>query len=132
MSQNAAGVTGNLKGSALPYTPKVQIVADGQYEWPLTSAYNGFVGASVTYHSVSNATFVTTSAPAPLFRLTDYAVLDLRAGVATTDGRWRLTAFARNATNAYYQTTVLSSTDSVARLAGLPLVVGATLSWRYH
>ena len=132
VGQNAQGVTGNLKGSNLPYTPRVQLVADGQYEFPLTNDFKGFVGASLTHHSTSNATFVTASAPAPLFKLNDYTVLDFRAGVATADGRWRVTGFVRNATNEYYQTTVVSTSDGISRLAGLPLVAGVTLSWRYH
>ena len=132
VSQNAAGVTGDLKGSELPYTPKEQVVADGQYEFPLNDRYKGFLGSSLTYHGVSNATFNSVAAPAPEFKLKPYTVVDLRGGVGTQDGAWRLTGFIRNLSNEYLVTTVIPSNDSVARLAGPPKIFGVTLSYRYH
>ena len=107
-------------------------MADGQYLWPLTSALNAFVGASLTYHGAANATFNSTGAPAPDFRLKAYSVLDLRGGVATPDGLWRATAFAHNVTNEYYWTTVEQTTDTLYRTAGLPLSFGVTLSHRWR
>ena len=132
VSQNAAGVTGDLKGSELPYTPKEQVVADGQYEFPLNDRYKAFLGSSLTYHGVSNATFNSTASPAPEFKLKPYTVVDLRAGVGTQDGAWRLTGFIRNLSNEYLVTTVIPSNDSVARLAGPPKIYGLTLSYRYR
>ena len=132
VSQNAAGVTGDLKGSELPYTPKEQVVADGQYEFPLNDRYKAFLGSSLTYHGVSNATFNSAAAPAPEFKLKPYTVVDLRGGVGEQDGAWRLTGFIRNLSNEYLVTTVIPSNDSIARLAGPPKIFGVTLSYRYH
>ncbi len=81
---------------------------------------------------MSNATFSSAAAPAPEFKLKPYTVVDLRGGVGTQDGAWRLTGFVRNLSNEYLVTTVIPSNDSVARLAGPPKIFGVTLSYRYH
>ncbi len=128
---NGEGVFGNFAGSTLPYTPKVQVVADGQYQHPVTDWLNAFVGASATYHSGSNATFDTAAAPAPDFRLKNYTLVDLRGGIATADGRYRVSLFARNVGNELYVLTVNQTTDTRYRTAGLPQVYGVTLSYRW-
>ncbi len=129
---NDEGVYGNFKGSALPFTPKVQVVADGQYQHALLSGVDGMLGASLTIHSTSSTTFNTASAPAPDFKLPAYSLLDLRAGLLSQDGRWRLSLFAHNVTNKYYWMSVGQVTDLRTRLAGMPLTYGINLGWRWR
>ena len=57
--------------------------------------------------------------------------MDLRGGVATADGRYRLSLFARNVCDEFYVTTVNQTTDTRYRSAGLPQVYGVTLSYRW-
>jgi iron complex outermembrane recepter protein len=128
---NGSGNFGNFKGSQLPDTPKVELVADGQYERPVNDAINAFVGASVTYHDQSNATFSTATAPAPLGVLPAYTLVDLRAGIAARDGAWRLSVFGKNITNQFYIVTSGIVGDVYVRSAGLPSVYGVSLSYRW-
>ena len=128
---NGEGAFGNFLGSQIPYTPKVEVIADGEYQRPVLDWLNAFIGASATYHSAAQATFSTASAPAPDFKLKSYTLVDLRGGVATADGRYRLSLFARNVGDEFYVTTVNQTTDTRYRSAGIPQVYGVTLSYRW-
>lgn len=101
ISLTIPGTGGDFKRSVLPYTPKVQIVADGRYELPAFEGIKAFIGASVVYHSKSNATFTTSAAPAPGYDIRDYTLLDFRAGIADPGGAWRLSAFGQNITTSF-------------------------------
>ena len=129
---NAQGAYGDFKGSQLPYTPKYELLASGQYEWPLSEQLNAFVGGSVVYHSSSSATFATASAPAPRFALNAYTLVDLQAGIGAPDGTWRLTAFGSNVTNELYATTVKKNADGmIYRTVGLPETYGLKLAYHW-
>ena len=129
---NEAGAFGDIEGSQLPNTPRVSIAADGQYERPITGALDAFFGSSLTYHSKTNSTFDTPSAPAPTFALKSYTILDLRAGIAASDGSWRLSVFAKNVTNTFYVLDVFNNVDTLYRDAGMPATYGISLNvkWR--
>lgn len=126
---NSLGGFGNYRGSRIPYTPRFQAVADGQYQWRLNGKLNAMIGASITHHSGSNATFSTASVPAPLGELNAYTLLDLRAAISSSDDRWRVSVFGKNVTNEFYATTVTRYADVFTRLAGSPSVYGVTLSY---
>ncbi len=83
---NQQGLFGNFKGSPLPFSPELSAAADGQYTWLVSSDFNAFVGAAVTYHGADNTTFHNSSLPAPDFKIKPYALLDLRAGIGPEDG----------------------------------------------
>lgn len=125
---NAAGVLADYRGSVFPNTPKVQIVSDVQYNFPIISdRLSGFVGGGLTYTSVQGATFGSD----PLFRMRPYALLDLRAGIEGKDGAWRASAWARNITNAYYWIGVVEASDDIYRQAGRPATYGLSFSFRF-
>jgi iron complex outermembrane recepter protein len=125
---NQEGIAGDFKGSQLPYTPKISLTGDAQYEWTAFRGMNAFVGSSVTYRSSSNTSFSVSSAPAPDFELPPYATLDLRVGLAGSDDKWRVTVFGRNITNRYYWNFVFAQNDTIGRQAGPPTVYGITVS----
>lgn len=128
---NAAGYTGNFKGSPLPYTPKFSANVDAQYSFPLSGDLNGFFGGTLTYQSSQNTTFHNASLPATDFNIDKYALLDLRAGVSSEDGRWRVTAFGRNVTNKSYVSAVSTYLDTLIRYRGKPAVYGMSVAYRY-
>jgi iron complex outermembrane receptor protein len=125
---NQEGVSGDFKGSQLPYTPKFSLTGDALYEWAAFGDANAFVGSSVTYRSTSNTSFAIPSAPAPDFNLPAYATLGVRFGLAGSDDRWRVTVFGRNITNRYYWNFVYSQNDTIGRQAGPPTIYGVTVS----
>ena len=53
-----------------------------------------------------------------------------RAGVASSDGRWRLGLYGKNLTDEYYWNNVVSSSDAVARFAARPATYGVDFSFR--
>lgn len=128
---NAAGYTGNFKGSELPYTPNFSANVNAQYEFPVSPALNAFVGGTAVYQGKQNTTFTNASLPATDFEISSYTTIDLRAGITTADKRWRLTVYGQNVTNKSYVTAVSTFLDTLIRYRGKPAVYGASFAYRY-
>jgi iron complex outermembrane receptor protein len=128
---NAAGYTGNFKGSELPYTPKFSANIDAQYSVPVSDTLEAFLGGGLTYQSKQNTTFHNSSLPADDFFIDGYALLDVRAGVSSSDGRWRASLYGRNITNKSYVTAISTYLDTLIRYRGKPTVYGLSLSYKY-
>jgi outer membrane receptor protein involved in Fe transport len=127
INYNLLGVKSDFGGEAFPYTPKWEVVADAEYKFPISERLTAFCGGTITYHSATVAGFAAT----PYLNIDAYTLIDLRAGVQTNDGRWKLVAFGDNVTDEYYWTNVARISDTIRRLAGMPPTFGARLSWRY-
>lgn len=128
---NAAGYTGNFKGSGLPYTPKFSGNLDTQYSFPLNDSLGAFVGGGLTYQSKQNTSFYNSSLLADDFFIKGYALVDVRAGLTGSDNRWRLTAFGRNIGNKSYVTAVSTYLDTLIRYRGKPTVYGISAAFNY-
>ena len=128
---NAAGYTGDFKGSELPYTPKFSGNADFQYSFPVSGDLKAFVGGTLTYQGKQNATFTTPTLPAVDFVIPGYATVDARLGVASDDDRWRVSLYGRNLTNKSYITGVSTFLDTRIRYRGKPVVYGLSLAYKY-
>lgn len=128
---NAAGYTGNFKGSELPFTPKFSANFDAQYTMPVSDTWNAFVGGGVTYQSKQNTTFHNAALPADEFQIDGYALVDVRAGVSSQDGRWRLTAYGHNVGNKSYVTAISTYLDTLLRYRGKPAIYGLSVAYRY-
>ncbi|VVT10511.1 TonB-dependent receptor [Erythrobacter sp. EC-HK427] len=128
---NAAGYTGDFAGSELPYTPDFSATFDAQYEFPVSSSMNAFLGGTLVYQGEQNASFVTPLLPADDFVIESRTLLGLRAGLATDDDRWRFTLFGENVTNESYTTAVSTFLDTLIRYRGAPSTYGASISYRY-
>ncbi len=128
---NAAGYTGNFKGSDLPYTPKFSANIDAEYSVPVSGDLEAFLGGGLTYQSKQNTTFHNASLPADDFYIDGYALLDVRAGVSSTDGRWRASIYGRNITNKSYVTAISTYLDTLIRYRGKPSVYGLSISYKY-
>ncbi|GGE22564.1 TonB-dependent receptor [Polymorphobacter glacialis] len=118
------GLTTDFAGSAFPYSPRWQAVADATYDWSVGADRRAFVGGNITHHSTTNASLGDD----PELRLQPYVTLDLRAGLRTADGRWSLSAFGRNVTNVYYWNNMFRFVDTRIRIAARPATYGLTLS----
>jgi iron complex outermembrane recepter protein len=117
----------NFKGEQLPNAPRAQISGDAEYDFPVVSGLDGFVGTSVSYRGSTYAAFGDN----PQFHIPDYTLLDFRAGVQSNDGHWRAEVFGKNVTNAYYLTNIFHAIDTLNRYAGLPTTYGVTLHYKY-
>lgn len=117
-------------GSRIPFTPAVTFVGDGEYQHPISSRFDAFVGAGVTYHSDDSASLHTSQVAAPDFRLKPYTLVDLRAGFQPTNGSWRATLWVRNASDVLRVGTVFRTSDDYFRYQDRPRTIG--LSFRYN
>lgn len=117
----------DFKGSSFPYTPKWQLNGDIGYDRDITANLNAFVGASATYRSSTYGDF----RPDPRVALKAYTLIDLRAGIGSTDKSWQLSLYARNITNEYYWVTVTRRNDAIVKFTGMPATVGAELALRF-
>jgi len=121
---NAANDQGNYRGSELPYTPKLTMNGTADYTWSLNTKLDATVRATWSHRSRSNASLGDPS----LYRINSYDLIDLRAGIATPDGKYRLEFWGQNVTNKYYWSNVVYSFDTIVRYAELPVTYGATLT----
>lgn len=122
------GVLRNFGGQPFPLTSKFQGDADLAYEHPVSARVDAFVGANLNYQSRTNGGLGQLD----LLKIDAYALLDLRAGIKSADGGWRLSIWGRNVTNRYYWTLAEHIADTTVRYTGKPVTYGATLSFRFN
>ncbi len=135
----------NLKGEPFPSTPRWSLNADAQYNFAINDSLSGYVGLDARYQSKSQGEFGSYEAlaagyvsptpparPGTLSTVDDaYAVLDLRAGVTSNNGHWRVEFFGKNVTNTYYWTNARVTAESAVRFAGMPDTWGVRLGYKY-
>lgn len=123
----AFGVPADFEGRKFPYTPEWQVNSDIQYTQPVSDDVDGFIGGSFTYRSKTSGDFV----PDSRLDIDAYGLLDLRAGVESSDGRWRVMAYASNVFDTYYWQTSTRRGDTVIRFAGMPRTFGVTVGAKF-
>ncbi|MEN2792204.1 TonB-dependent receptor [Sphingomonas oligophenolica] len=121
------GNSANFAGDPFPYTPKWQVVLDGEYRFPLTSTMQAVLGANANYRTKTTAGFGGSN----LLDIDAYWLVDARAGIDFDQGKYRVQIFGRNITNQYYWNNVSRSLDNVRRYAGMPATYGVQFSVRY-
>ena len=124
---NAIGVLANYDHTQVPYTPKLALSGNANYEHPINDRLIGFAGAQVTYRSTSTAAIGSPQG----YEIPSYVTLDLQAGVSTADDKWRVFLWGKNVTNRFYLTNVYQSEDAIIRYTGMPATYGVTVSYRY-
>lgn len=128
VNYNPEGVLANLGGEAFPNTPKFQLVADVNYRWPINQALGGFVGGGVTHQDKTNSQLGELKS----LDVKAYSLVDLRAGIESLNGTWRLSAWGRNVGDTYYWTAANRNLDTIVRFAGRPATYGLSLSYRFQ
>ncbi len=124
----------NLAGEAFPNTPRWATGFDGQYNWRVSSRLDAYAGVDVRYQSSSQGAFGAQSAIQagyPSFIIDSYTLVDLRAGLSSSDKRWSLEAYGTNVGNTYYWTQVARPAEAVVRFAGQPAIYGVRLRFTY-
>ncbi len=121
------GVASDFNGNAFPFTPKWQLVFDSNYRFPVSERTNVVLGANASYRSSTVSGFGGNS----LLDIDAYWLVDARAGLEFSGGKYRIQAFGKNITNQYYWTNATRSVDNVRRYAGMPVTYGVQVSVRY-
>ncbi|HOA49226.1 MAG TPA: TonB-dependent receptor [Novosphingobium sp.] len=122
------GVLKSFVGEAFPYSPEWQANANIEYKWNVSSDWSAFVGGNIAYHGKTNGAFGQIKS----YEIKDYTLVDLRAGVESDSGRYRLFAWGTNVFNEYYWMTAARNFDSDARNMGQPARYGVTFSYRFN
>ncbi|KQX23550.1 MULTISPECIES: TonB-dependent receptor [unclassified Sphingomonas] len=131
--QTVDGVLQDQSGSPFNFTPKYSVNGDINYERPVSSSLNGFVGVNVSYRSSTSAVF-TPPTPQPNlepFDIKDYMLVDGQLGVEDADGRWKAFIWGKNIFNKYYWTNVIRVSEVIVRFPGMPATYGATVSFKF-
>lgn len=127
-TSGALGVYEDMHGEVLPFTPKVQLTGDAEYDMSLNPELSGFVGGHATYQSLSYGGLGEET----IMRIDGYSDFDLRVGVKAADGRWSVSAFVNNVADHYSWNSVGSgSTEVFTRYANLPRIFGIRVTGWY-
>lgn len=124
---DALGNYRNLAGTAFPYAPNWESDMDVSYRHAITDRFDGFIGATANYHG---KTFAGVGAD-PIESISPYVTLDMRGGIETLDGHYRVMLWGKNITNKYYWTNVFQYENAISRFVGDPMTYGITFSYRY-
>jgi iron complex outermembrane receptor protein len=127
VTQDPYGRIVDIQGEASPDTPKWQFVGDSEYGHPLNQSLSAFVGGSVSYRTSSYAAFGENAE----FKMPGYSLVDLRTGVESRNGKWRVQVWGRNVLNKYYVLNVSRFIDTVASSAGMPATFGISVHVRF-
>lgn len=127
MGYDSLGTLTDLSGTPFPFSPEWHVTSNVDYEFPLTDTYTGFVGASLTYEDDTSAGI---GAP-DILAIDSYTLLDLRAGVETSDGRYRLMLWGKNVTDEYYWGNAMLTYDTIVRFPYKPATYGVDFSIRF-
>ncbi|MCT2401200.1 TonB-dependent receptor [Novosphingobium mangrovi (ex Huang et al. 2023)] len=125
---NAGGVEDDFAGALVPFSPKYQASVSADYDFPVSDRVDAFLGGSLKYRSKANSVVGFSE---PTYEIPNYALIDLRAGIHSSDDTWRFQIWGKNITNKYYWTNVVASYETLTRYPGMPATYGATISYRY-
>lgn len=132
---DAFGQTANFANQKFPFAPKLTLIADGEYKFPVSGGADAYFGASLTYNSKTSSALANSNTQFlvrdPRFDMRSYGLVDLRAGVDVPGSKVRFGVYVRNVGNVYYWTNVQDNLASIARFAGMPRTYGMQVSWRY-
>lgn len=121
------GVNIDIKGYGFPSTPKWQATAGIDYRFDNGSKIQPYAGVNIRYNSRTPRTFGGGAE----FTSRSYALVDVRAGIETPDGKWRAELWGRNIFDKLYFVSITHISDSVARTTGDPATFGITISKQF-
>jgi iron complex outermembrane receptor protein len=143
--QNAANPTCDMTGHALSLVPRWAFAVGGEYRQRLPwipaielpflkkpiSDFVGVVGADFTYQT----SFYSGADDSIYSKINGYGLLNLHAGITTSDDSWYLTAWIHNALDQHYFTTLSAATTPGAGIiggsVGQPLMAGLTIGAKF-
>jgi len=124
-------VTAPFAGVRLPFAPKFQYSVRADYDFPVSQTLNAFAGVGVNGQTQSIGILTVSATDREVYRLNARAIVNVNAGVHSSDGRWSISGWAKNLFNKYYWTNTVQSSDVVIRYAGRPVEYGVTLGIKY-
>ncbi len=114
------------KGHSFNLSPKWTSVSDAELRLPVSSNAEAFVGATVTYNSVTWSDLAHSDS----VKVDPFTLLDLRAGLSFDSGL-DLMVWGKNVTNKYYWGLGYGQGDSTVRYAYMPVTYGITVRFKH-
>src|SRR5690606_6570722 len=117
------------KGDRITFIPKHKAAISGNYQFPLTGAYEGFVRGDVSYVGPSFSTLNPTDTYA--MKNPAYTLLNLRGGVINDAGDWEASLYVNNLLNGVAIVRLTnSSTPPVggSAVSAMPRTIGLSLT----
>ncbi len=124
LTSDTPPLAGGFDGDRLPFVPKVSFSLNTDYEWKLSNSTTAYVGGTIAYTGSQRDNFNVSDivgvdpvtgdfifAFTPQRRISDYAIIDLRAGVEFD--RFTLEAYVKNLTNTEGVNSLTVLTDDV-------------------
>lgn len=121
------GVVQSFVGESFPYAPFWQANGSADYTTDIGHGMSAFMGGSISYQGKSNGQLGKAS----VYDIPAYTLVDLRAGVSTAGGAYRLSIWGTNVFNTFNVTRAYRSFDFDVRSTGMPARYGVTLSARF-
>jgi outer membrane receptor protein involved in Fe transport len=124
---NSAGQPQSFDGAEFLYSP--------EFQGSLTALYTHDIGSDLQLNVAVNGRYQSESQADlegnPLFKITDYGLLNASVGLSSPAKGWEVSFWGRNLTDEYYWTAVSSNANVVVRFPGKPLTWGASLGWKF-
>ena len=115
----------DYSGRTLSRAPKWTGSASAQYSWPLNGQLRAVLRADYAFTDKQRLDALLDERSL----IGSYGLLDLRAGIAGADGRWRVTLWSKNLTQEEYLTQALNSPAGAFNLLfpgiGIPNFLGS-------
>jgi|TARA_B110000261_G_scaffold59571_2_gene70133 iron complex outermembrane receptor protein len=125
--ETTVGEPQDFSGTVVPFSPENQANIGGTYEWPVGSNMVALFGIDYMARSSTSAIIGGSS----VYGIDSYEMLNVRAGVRSSDMSWSVMVWGKNVTDEYYWNNVTSFYDTVARYTGMPRTVGVSLSYNF-
>lgn len=116
----------NIEGEDFPFTPKFSGTIDAEWRVPVGDNKKFFLGMSARGQTKSNAELGNYDE----FKISPYALYDLRVGMRGGQDRWKVSVWVNNVTNKYYWTNSSTYEDTIVRYTGMPRTFGVTLTFK--
>ncbi|MGI9292602.1 MAG: TonB-dependent receptor [Pseudomonadales bacterium] len=117
----------DLSGERMQNTPEFQHNLMVHHEIGLSDSLKMFVGGDVAYSDEFNSLVGNL----PAFDVDSYSVLNLKAGLANSNDKWRVTAWVNNVADEDYYTAVSPSNDSNVRVLGRERTYGVSFKYNW-
>lgn len=124
-------VRASYDGVRLPFAPKFAASASIDYEFPVSDDVEGFVGGSFRAQTKSYGSPQLAPQEQADATIKGYGLLNLRAGLQASDGRWKASMWGLNVTDTHYWTNSLRAFDTIVRYTGRPAEYGVTLEYNF-
>jgi len=121
----------SFEGVRLPFAPKFSYAARADYQFPISSDFDGLVGFGVNGQSKSIGILTLSPVDRDLYEINARALVNANLGLRTSDGRWSASIWGNNIFNKYYWSNSIQSYDTVVRYPGRPAEYGLTVGYRF-